>query len=94
MELYYKLKLIFIIIPIAVSAIIFIILSIAFVVATIKEKMVEHFFISHGYKRELLGVPSVGNGAFYGWVRESDHKIADDRDIKCLSLKQIKNKCN
>ena len=92
MELYFKLKLIFIIIPIVVSAIIFIILSIAFVVATIKEKMVEHFFISHGYKRKLLGVPSVGNGAFYGWIRETDNKVADDRDIKHMHLKEIKEK--
>ena len=44
------------------------------------------------HKRELFDVASVGNGAFYGWVRESDNKRVDDRNIKGLSFKQIKEK--
>ena len=52
----------------------------------------KRIFKKNGYKRELFGVPSFGNGAFYGWVRESDNKRVDDRDIKGWSLKQIKEK--
>ena len=94
MEAYYKLKLIGLIVSIIISSLIFIILSIAYIIAIIKENIIEKFFLSHGYKRILLGVSSVGVKAFYGWIRESDNNIADDRDIKCLSLKQIKEKYN
>jgi hypothetical protein len=61
-------------------------------ICCIKENRIHKFFLSHGYKRELFDVPSVGKGAFYGWVRESDRKRVDDRDIKGWSLKKIKEK--
>lgn len=92
METYFKLKLFFAIIPITLSTLLLIILLACFVASEVKEKRIEKFFLFHGYARKLLGVPRFGNGAFYGWVRESDNKIADDRDIKRMSLKEIKEK--
>ena len=90
METYFKMKLIFAIIPIILSTFILALLVICFIASEIKEKRIEKFFKSHGYERRLFGVPRFGNGVFYGWVRESDNKRADDRDIKGLSLKEIK----
>jgi hypothetical protein len=40
----------------------------------------------------LLGVARFGGSAFYGWIRRSDNTIVDDRDIKKLSLSEIKEK--
>lgn len=82
------------IIPIALLIIIFVITAILIVIGAVKEKMINKFFLSHGYERKLLDVSSVGAKAFYGWVRKSDYKVADDRDIKNLSMKQIKEKYN
>ena len=79
-----------VIIPIIIFVITFFILSIGYLVFLLKEKSIQKFFISHGYERKLLDVSSVGAKSFYGWVRESDNKIADDRDIKGWSLNEIK----
>lgn len=92
MEIYFKLKLFFAIITITLSTLLLIVLLACFVASEVKEKRIEKFFLSHGYTRKLLCVPRFGNGAFYGWVRESDNKIADDRDIKSLSFKEIKER--
>jgi len=93
MDKYFELKLYLeYIIPIALLVILFVIIAIGIIIGTIRRKRINKFFLSHGYERKLLGVPSVGNGAFYGWVRESDHKRVDDRDIKNWSLKEIKKK--
>lgn len=79
-------------IPIFLISIIFIIAFISLSFKYIRETRIEKFFKKNGYKRELFDVPSFGDGAFYGWVRESDNKRVDDRDIKGWSLKQIKEK--
>lgn len=60
--------------------------------STSREKKIHKFFTSHGYKRKLLDVPSVGDGAFYGWIRDTDRTVVDDRDIAGMSLKSIKKK--
>ena len=80
------------IIPIALSLAILLIAILSILIHFEKEKRIDKFFLSHGYERKLLDVPSVGGGAFYGWVRESDHKVVDDRDLTGLSLKEIKEK--
>ena len=80
------------IIPIVLIIGIFTISFIALSIKYFKEKKIEKFFKSHNYKRKLLGVPSFGNGGFYGWVRESDNKVVDDRDIIGMNLKMIKEK--
>ena len=58
----------------------------------IKNKMVVKLLRTNGFKRELFDVPAFGSGAFYGWVRESDGKRIDEREIKGLSYKKIKEK--
>ncbi len=93
MDTYYKLKMFTeYIIPVALFAVIIIVALIWSIVSGIKESRIHKFFLSHGYERKLLGVPSFGDGAFYGWVRESDNKIVDDRNIRGWSLKRIKEK--
>lgn len=92
MENYFKLKLFLAYIWFVILVIIGFILFIISIVARIKEIRIEKFFTSHGYERKLLDVPRFGNGAFYGWVRKSDNKIADDRDIKGLLFKEIKER--
>lgn len=93
METYFKFKMFMeYALPIALLIIVIIFIAICTTVSIIKANKIEKFFIKHGYKRELFGVPSFGNGAFYGWVRESDNKRVDDRDIRGWSLKQIKEK--
>ena len=93
MDTYFKFKMYAeYIIPIALLIVIFIITVILIAIGSVKEKMINKFFLSHGYERKLLDVSSVGAKAFYGWVRESDYKVADDRNIKNLSMKQIKEK--
>ena len=93
MDTYFKFKMYTeYIIPIVLLVILFVVVIICIAIGSVKEKMINKFFLSHGYERRLLDVSSVGAKAFYGWVRESDYKVADDRDIKSLSLKQIKEK--
>lgn len=93
MNTYFKFKMITeYIIPITLVVVVFLILWIAGVLSNIKASKIEKFFLTHGYERKLFGVASFGNGTFYGWVRESDGKRVDDRDIKGWSLKQIKEK--
>lgn len=92
MEIYFKLKLIALIIPIALSSLTLAIIFIAFVIAIIKENRIEKFFRSHGYEKRLANVPAYGSGAVYSWVRESDNKRVTYKEIKCLPFKQIKEK--
>ena len=93
MEVYFKFKMFMeYVAPITLVAIIVTIVIIKITISVIKEFRIEKFFLANGYERQLFGVPSVGNGAFYGWVRKYDGKSVDDRDIKGWSLKQIKEK--
>ena len=93
MDIYYKIKIFMdYILPFAIFGVIILVIVICVTVSSIKESRIEKFFLSHGYERKLLGVPSFGDGAFYGWVREVDNKIVDDRDIKGWSLNRIKEK--
>lgn len=93
MDTYFKFKIFSeYIIPIILIIAIIVIGVIVVTISVIKENRIEKFFLSNGYKRELLGVPSFGDGVFYGWVRESDNTRVDDRDIKGLSFKEIREK--
>lgn len=93
MDTYFKLKIFSeYIFPFLIFIIGIAIIFLKAVIDTYKENRIEKFFISHGYERKLFDVSAFGNGAFYGWVRESDGKRVDDRDIRGWSLKQIKAK--
>lgn len=80
------------IIPIILIILVFILAFLSLSVQYIKERRIENFFLKHGYKRKLFDVASVGDKAFYGWIRESDNKRVDDRDIKGLKFKTIKER--
>ena len=93
MNSYFKLKIYTeYIIPIVLLIVLLVIIAIWVVINNTKTKRINKFFLSNGYERKLLDVSSIGSKAFYGWVRESDNKRVDDRDIKGWSLKQIKEK--
>lgn len=93
MDTYFKLKIFSeYILPFLIVAIGIAIIFFKAVIDTYKESRIEKFFISHGYERKLFDVSSFGNGAFYGWVRESDGKRVDDRQIRGKSFKEIKAK--
>ena len=92
-DFYIKFKLLMeYIIPVILIILVFILAFLALSIQYIKERRIENFFLNHGYKRKLFDVSSVGNGAFYGWVREDDNKRVDDRDLKGLKFKTIKER--
>ena len=37
---------------------------------------------ANGFERYLVGVPSFGNGAFYGWRNKRTGKRIDERDLE------------
>lgn len=41
---------------------------------------------THNFERYLVGVPSVGGGAFYGWKNEQTGKRIDERDMTHLKF--------
>lgn len=52
------------------------------IIPAIRYKRIEKFFLSKGYKRKYDD----------RWVREVNGEVAFDRDIKRLSLREIKKK--
>lgn len=93
MDTYFQLKMFLeYIVPVALIVAVILVGVVVVAISVIKEKRIKKFFMSNGYKRELFDVASFGGGAFYGWVRESDNKRVDDRDIKGWSVKEIKKK--
>lgn len=44
----------------------------------------------NSFEKYLRGVPSFGNGAFYGWRREFDDKRIADDSIKPMPYKVLK----
>ena len=80
------------IIPVILTIILFSLLFISILIEKIRQKRIISFFSKHGYERKLFDVASVGDKSFYGWVREVDNKRVDDRDIKGLKFKTIKER--
>lgn len=92
-DTYIKLKLYMeYIIPISIIIILFIITLTVELVRKMKQKRIEKFFTKCGYERKLFDVSSFGGRCFYGWVRETDNKRADDRDLRGLKFKTIKER--
>lgn len=92
-DFYVKLKLYMeYIIPISIFIILFIIIFTTELIRKIKQKRIEKFFTKYGYQRKLFDVSSFGGRCFYGWIREADNKRVDDRDLKGLKFKTIKER--
>lgn len=47
----------------------------------------------NGYERYLHGVPSVGDGAFYGWKKEGCNRILES-EMERMSFKELKRRVN
>lgn len=47
---------------------------------------------SNGFERYLVGVPSFGNGAFYGWRNNRTDKRIDERDLAHMKFKVFVNR--
>jgi len=89
-EKYFTLKLIGEVAIIGFFVLVIIILLVSTIIQNIcwnrKIKLLE----KNGFVKYLRGVPSIGNGAFYGWKREPDGKRIDDIVIKSLQYKKLK----
>lgn len=99
MNTYFKVKLATeYIIPLCIFTLIVMVVLVRGIKESIRESRIKKFFESNGYERKLLGVASFGDGDFYGWIRQPDEskqitgQCADDRDLRGLSLKTIKEK--
>jgi hypothetical protein len=95
MELYFKIKLIGKAIVIGSSVLIFLLVFITCLIASIKEYRIEKYLTSIGYKRELISTASVGTNHNYGYKRVNDngwYDIIHDSELRSMSLKQIKKK--
>lgn len=54
----------------------------------------KRFLKKNGYERYLIGVPSYGNGAFYGWKHPVTGKSIDERNLGMYTYKQFVKKMN
>lgn len=89
-EKYFTLKLIGEAAIIGLFVLAIVILLVSAVVQDIRWNRKIKLLEKNGFVKYLRGVPSVGNGAFYGWKRESDGKQIHDIFIKCRSYKELK----
>lgn len=89
-EKYFTLKLIGEAAIIGFFVLVIIILLVSAAVQDIRWNRKIKLLEKNGFVKYLRGVPSVGNGAFYGWKRESDGKQIHDTYIKSRSYKELK----
>ena len=89
-EKYFTLKLIGEALIIGFFVLVIIILLVSAAVQDIRWNRKIKLLEKNGFVKYLRGVPSVGNGAFYGWKRETDGKRIDDTYIKSRSYKELK----
>lgn len=99
MNTYFKFKLVTgYIIPLSIFTLIVIVVLVRGIKETIRETRIKKFFESHEYERTLLGVAGFGGDTYYGWIRQPDESkqitgnCVDDRELRGLSLKTIKEK--
>ena len=89
-EKYFTLKLIGEVAIIGFFVLVIIILLVSATIQNIcwnrKIKLLE----KNGFVKYLRGVPCIGDGAFYGWKRESDGRQINDIVIKSLQYKRLK----
>lgn len=99
MNTYFKFKLATeYIIPLSIFTLIVMVVLVRGIKESIREYRIKKFFVSHGYERALLDVAGFGGDVYYGWIRHPDEsrhitgQYVDDRDLRELSLKTIKEK--
>lgn len=89
-EKYFTLKLIGEIAIIGFFVLVIIILLVSAIIQNIHWNRKIKLLEKSGFVKYLRGVPSIGDGAFYGWKRESDGRRIDDIVIKSLRYKKLK----
>ena len=89
-EKYFTLKLIGEAVIIGFFVFVIIILLVSAAVQDIRWNRKIKLLEKNGFVKYLRGVPSVGDGAFYGWKRESDGRLIHDISIKCQTYKELK----
>lgn len=82
------------IIPIAIFILIMLTVFLHILIDLFKYNRKVKFLKKNGYTRYLVGVPSFGNGAFYGWKNDENNKRIDEREMEHLSYKQFVEKMN
>lgn len=92
-DLYFKIKLIGSAIFIGLVVSIFLFIFINSWVSALKEKRIEKYLTSIGYKRELISTASFGTNHTYGYKRYKDGRLIDivrDSELQGKPFKQIK----
>lgn len=99
MNTYFKFKLVTeYIIPLCIFTLIVMVVLVRGIKESIREYRIKKFFESNRYERMLLDVASFGGDTYYGWIRQPDESkhitgnCVDDRELRGLSLKTIKEK--
>lgn len=82
------------IIPISIFILIILLVFLYILIKSFKWNRKVKYLQKHGYVRYLVGVPSFGNGAFYGWENAELDKRIDEREMEHLSYKQFVKKMN
>lgn len=77
------------IIPIAIFIIAFLLFVVACIIDSYKWNRKIKWLKAHNFERYLIGVPSVGNGAFYGWREKESGKRIDERDLNSLKFSEF-----
>lgn len=90
-ELYFKLKLIGNVIVLGFFALVFMFLLVKSIIISMRARKIDQYLTSIGYKRELISTASVGTNHTYGYTRNCG-EIIYDRELKNISLKQVKQK--
>lgn len=94
-ELYFGIKLIGNAIVVGLFVLIFLSIFIKCLIASLKERRIEKYFVSIGYERKLISTASVGDNHTYGYKRLRDdggYDIIRDYELRGMSLKQAKQK--
>lgn len=92
-DLYFKIKLIGGAICIGLVVSIFLFIFIHCWISELKEKRIEKYLISIGYKRELISTAAFGTNHTYGYKRYEDGRLTDiirDGELQGKPFKQIK----
>ena len=89
-EKYFTLKLIGKAVIIGFFVLVVVILLVSAAVQDIRWNRKIKLLEKNGFVKYLRGVPSVGDGAFYGWKRESDGRQIHDIFIKSRTYKELK----
>lgn len=80
------------IIPFFILVMCIIFLAITILASSLKWDRKIKLLKSYGYKRYLIGVPSVGGGAFYGWENEQTGDHIDERELRVIKIDTLRER--